>query len=233
MNDLEIVVATQEYIKLHHNDADFSIKSVCMAVGYSRRQLDRLFHKFLQTTLYEYVNAFVLSKSAVKLINTDDNIFDVALDSHFASHEGYTRSFAKRFSVTPDEYRKGPIAIPLYIGHPANHYHILKEGRAMENASICTVIPVNRPKRKLIYLPSKCADGYLSYCEEVGCDWEGLQNSIPEKFDSAAILELPDFLHEEGYSNIASGVEVPLDYSKPLPDGYKTAELSECIMLYF
>ena len=52
MNDLEIVVATQEYIKTHHNDADFSIETICNAIGYSRRQLDRLFHKFLQTTLY-------------------------------------------------------------------------------------------------------------------------------------------------------------------------------------
>ena len=151
MNYLEIVVATQEYIKLHHSDADFGIENICKSVGYSRRQLDRLFHKFLQTTLYEYVNAIVLSKSAEKLINTDDNVLDVALDSHFTSHEGYTRSFANRFSITPDVYRKSPIAIPLYIGHPANHYHILKEGREMENTSICTVIPVSRPKRKLIY----------------------------------------------------------------------------------
>ncbi|MBR3954802.1 MAG: helix-turn-helix transcriptional regulator [Clostridia bacterium] len=233
MNNLEIVVATQEYIKLHHNDADFSIENICKFIGYSRRQLDRLFRKFLQTTLYEYINAIVLSKSAEKLINTDSNVLDVALDSHFTSHEGYTRSFSKRFSVNPDEYRKSPIAIPLYIGHPANHYHILKEGREMESTSICTVIPVSRPKRNLIYLPSKSATGYLSYCEEVGCDWEGLQNSIPEKFDTAAILELPDFLQEDGYSNIASGVEVPLDYTKPLPDGYKIAELPECTMLYF
>ena len=94
MNDLEIVVAAQEYIKLHHNDVDFSIENICNSIGYSRRQLDRLFHKFLQTTLYEYVNAIVLSKSAEKLINTDDNVLDVALDSHFTSHEGYTRSFA-------------------------------------------------------------------------------------------------------------------------------------------
>ena len=50
MNDLEIVVASQKYIKLHHNDIDFSIENICNAIGYSRRQLDRLFHKFLQTT---------------------------------------------------------------------------------------------------------------------------------------------------------------------------------------
>lgn len=103
----------------------------------------------------------------------------------------------------------------------------------MENTSICTVIPVNRPKRKLIYLPSKSANGYLSYCEEVGCDWEGLLNSIPEKFDTAALLDLPEFLQEEGFGETASGVEVPYDYDKPLPEGYTIAELPECIMLYF
>lgn len=103
----------------------------------------------------------------------------------------------------------------------------------MDATTICTVTPVNRPKRKLIYLTSHSATDYLSYCEEIGCDWEGLLNSIPEKFDTAALIDLPDFLHENGISKIASGVEVPLDYEKPLPDGYKIAELPECTMLYF
>ena len=103
----------------------------------------------------------------------------------------------------------------------------------MDTATICTVTPVNRPKRKLIYLTSKSATDYLSYCEEVGCDWEGLLNSIHEKFDTAALIVLPDFLQEDGISKIAAGVEVPVDYDKPLPEGYRVAELPECVMLYF
>ena len=103
----------------------------------------------------------------------------------------------------------------------------------MNNTSICTVTPVNRPKRKLIYLPSKSATDYFSYCEEVGCAWEGLLNSIPEKFDTASLIDLPDFLVDEDISKVAAGVEVPIDYDKPLPGGYKIAELEECIMLYF
>lgn len=233
MNDLEAVVAAQSYIKTHFSDNGFSIERICNSVGYSRRQLDRLFQKYMQITLYEYVNAVVLSKSAEKLLNTDSNVLDVALDSHYNSHEGFTRSFAKRFSVTPAEYRKHRTAIALFTQHPANHYHILKEGQAMKNTSICTVTPVHRPKRKLIYLPSVSATGYFSYCEEVGCGWEGLLNSIPEKFDIAAIADLPEFLRENRYSKVASGVEVPIDYDKPLPEGYKTVELDECIMLYF
>ena len=233
MNDVKAVVLAQEYIKAHHTDMEFSVENVCSAVGYSRRQLDRLFQKHMGITLYEYINAVLLSESAAKLVDSDNTVIDVALDYHYQSHEGYTRSFAKRFSITPSEYRKHKIAIPIFTQHPANHYYILKEGQKMDTTSICTVTPVNRPKRKLIYLTSHSATDYLSYCEEVGCDWEGLLNSIPEKFDTAALIDLPDFLHENGISKIASGVEVPLDYEKPLLDGYKIAELPECTMLYF
>lgn len=97
----------------------------------------------------------------------------------------------------------------------------------------CTVTPVNRQRRRLIYLPSNTATDYISYCKEVGCEWEGLLNRICEKFDTAALIELPYFLQEPGISKIAAGIEVPFYYEKPLPDGYKMAELSECTMLYF
>ena len=233
MNGLDAVVDAQRYIKLHCNDEDFSIESVCTSVGYSRRQLDRLFKKYLQMTLCEYIKSVTLTESAKCLLETNENILEVALKSRFDSHEGFSRSFAKRFGISPEQYRNKQIAIPLFTQYPANHYRNMKEEKVVDNTSICTVTPVFREKRKLIYLPSKSADGYFSFCEEVGCDWEGLLNSVPEKLDTAALLDLPDFLVEEGMSSTACGIEVPIDYDKPLPSSYKTAELPECIMLYF
>lgn len=233
MNDLKTVVMAQEYIKAHHSDDGFCLEAVCKAVGYSRRQLDRFFEKYMKTTLREYIHAVVLSESAERLLSAGGSVLDAAFDSHYQSHEGYTRAFAKRFSITPKEYRKRQIAIPIFTQHPANHYFMMKEGQTMDKAVICTVTPVNRPKRKLIYLTSKTATDYFSYCEEVGCDWEGLLGSITEKMDTAALMELPATLQEKGISKIAAGVEVPLDYEKPLPEGYKVAGLPECVMLYF
>ena len=103
----------------------------------------------------------------------------------------------------------------------------------MELTAICTVTPVKRPQRKLLYLTSKAATDYLSYCEEIGCEWEGLLNSIPEKFDNAALIELPKSLQTHNISRIAAGVEVPLSYEKPLPKNFHVATLPECVMLYF
>ena len=107
------------------------------------------------------------------------------------------------------------------------------KGEKRMETTVCTVTPVSRPKRKLIYLKATSATDYLTYCNEVGCEWEGLLNSICEKFDTAALIELPDFLQKEGESKIAAGVEVPLDYEKPVPDEYRIVELAECTMLYF
>ena len=237
MDNIASVQMIQNYIKEHLADVDFSVDKLCLEVGYSRRQIDRLFKKYFGKTLSDYINAVLLSKGAEALANTNQSVLDIALNHHFQTHEGFTRSFSKRFHLTPNEYRAKGIAIPLFIQYPISHYHILKENEeALKMSSelkLCMITPKERPGRKLIYLPSKNAKGYLSYCEEKGCEWEGLLGSISEKMDLPALIELPDFLVEEGFSKVAAGVEVPLDYDKPIPEGYKVAELEECIMLYF
>lgn len=227
----------QDYIQESTESEDFDPERLYERAGYSRRHADRIFKELTGKTPQEYVTAVRLSKGAAKLASTKDSVLEIALDSSFQSHEGFTRAFRHLFRASPREYRRGATAIPLFIQYPVSHYHTLlnykEEMRMDKNVSLCMVTPEDRPKRKLIYLPSKEAEEYLSYCEEMGCEWEGLLNSIQEKFDTAALMELPDFLVKPGYSKIAAGIEVPLDCQCNLPDGYETAELAECTMLYF
>lgn len=104
----------------------------------------------------------------------------------------------------------------------------------MENNVItCTVTPVERPRRKMLLLYSERAVDYFTFCEEKGCEWEGLLNSIPAKMDTAALVELPPFLQKEGKSAVAAGVELPIDWNGQTPEGYELAELPPCVMLYF
>lgn len=237
MREIETVQKIQDYIRIHHKDANFNINDICSKIGYSRRQVDRIFKKYLNKTLQEYVSAVCLTDSANELLNTKKTILEVALNSHYKTHEGFSRSFYKKFHINPSVYREKKIAIPLFIQYPISHYYTLlkhKEELIMsDNLNLCMITAKERKKRKLIYLPSRHAQDYLSYCEEAGCDWEGLLNSIPEKLEKAALLELPDKLVESGLSKIAAGIEVPLEYNKEIPKTYKTAELPECTMLYF
>lgn len=82
------------------------------------------------------VKAVVLAQEYIKSHHAD---LEFSVERIYQSHEGYTRSFVKRFSITPSEYRKRKIAIPIFTQHPANHYYILKEGQTMDTTSICTV----------------------------------------------------------------------------------------------
>ncbi len=237
MKEIEAVLKMQNYIRAHYKDGDFHADNVCSTVGYSKRQANRFFKKYFHKTLQEYINAVCLTESANELLNTKKPILEVALNSHFQSHEGFLRSFYKRFHITPSVYRDKKVAVPLFTPHPISHYGTLlkhKEELSMSNEwNFCTVTVKERKRRKLIYLPSHTAQDYFSYCEEVGCEWEGLLNSIVEKMEPAALLELPDRFVEHGFSKIAAGVEVPLNYDKELPEQYKIVELPECIMLYF
>lgn len=234
---IKAVQKMQDYIRLHFEEENFSADDVCAYAGYSRRHADRLFKEYLDMTMQEYIKAVCLTQGADALLNTKQPVIEVALNSHFESHEGFTRSFSRKFHLTPSEYREKKLPIPLFVQYPITHYYALlkhKEEPIMSNESnLCMITAVKREKRKLIYLPSKNAQDYFSYCEEMGCEWEGLLNSIQEKIEPAALIELPDFLVEDGYSKVAAGIEVPLDLDKPLPEQYKVAELEACTMLYF
>ena len=106
----------------------------------------------------------------------------------------------------------------------------------MQNEKVSKTVNVSvveRPARKLIFLRIPTATDYFAACEEVGCEWEGFYNSIPEKLDTAAGGRLPASLVKPGTGGHGFFVEVPLDYGKPLADGYEIAELPPCTYLYF
>jgi len=227
----------QKYI-LENIDDDITLEDLSVAAGYSKFHAARIFKEASEMTPFEYIRAIRLTRAAEILRDTDAKITDVALDSGFDSHDGFTRAFSSRFNVTPNKYRREAAAIGWFVPYDVEAYYSMKEGLEMEKGKISrvvTVTAVERPARKLILLRAKnTLDGdYLEFCEEMGCDWEGLLNSVPEKFDSSALLTLPSRFVKNGTSNTAAGVEVPADYCKPIPGGYDIIDLPPCTMLYF
>lgn len=233
--NVEAVQQMQDYIKSHINDDELSFDEMYANTCYSIRHCDRIFKRYTGKTPKEYAKYQRLSNSSKELLNSQKNVIDVALDCDFDSPEGYTKAFKSTFSVTPSKYRESPVAIPLFVEYPVKNYFALKnfkEEKSM-NHQVCTVTPVEKPRRKVVLLYSKHAEDYMSFCDEKGCEWEGTFNSIPEKLCTAAFVELPHSLRKEGYSAFAAGVEVPDNYNKPLPEGCEIATLEPCTMLFF
>jgi AraC-like DNA-binding protein len=235
---VEVVQNMQDFIKEHIFDEDFDKEAVYIIAGYSPRQCERLFHKLKGMSISEYIRAIRLTESSFCLLgNERKTVLEIALDSRFKSHEGYTKAFSKKFGITPDAYRKAPLAIPLFIQYPVRAYYSYlyqRENLKMnKELMLCMISVVDKPKRMLLLLRSLKAHDYWSFCEEMGCDWEGLFNSIPEKIDIAAILELPKCLQKSGFSRIAAGVELPINYTGKIPVNCELVELTEGKMLYF
>jgi len=218
---------------------DVTLDDMSAAAGYSKYHAVRMFKEVTGKTPFEYVRALRLTEAAEKLRDTDGKVIEVALQSGFDSHDGFTRAFARQFDITPRRYSLEKPPVRYFVHYPAaSYYNLLNGVKTMLNEKVSktvTVTPVERPARKLILLRAKAAANgdYFAFCEEMGCEWEGLLNSIPEKIGAAALLTLPKNLVAPGTSDTAAGTEVPADYGKPLPDGYDVVDLPPCTMLLF
>ncbi len=232
---IELVDSMQKYLIAHAEDENFTLEEFYSEFGYSRRQADRVFSAVTKMTPNSFLTRLRMTKSASLIAKGKKDILDVALLTH-DTHEGYTRAFVKLFHALPSEYKKGNKFIPLFVPYSPLTFQKYLKGELKMNETktcLCMIAPVEKPKRKLVYIPAKSANDYWSFCEEVGCDWEGLLNSIPSKMCTAAILTLPPALILEGYGSVAAGVEVPADFEGIVPENAFICELPPCTMLEF
>ena len=92
---------------------------------------------------------------------------------------------------------------------------------------------VEKPERKVLIKRGKEATEYFKYCEEVGCDIWGLLCSIKPISAEPVCLWLPAKYIKPGTSEYVQGVEVTMDYSGDIPEGFDVIELPKCKYIMF
>lgn len=238
--DQEKVIAVQkmqDYIEAHLC-ARITLKDLAKVGNYSPFYCIKIFGELTGKTPFEYIRALRLSKAALQLRDEEVKVLDTALDFMFDSHEGFTRAFSKEFGITPYRYKKSPPPIKLFIP-----FSILSQCRYFQRgdknmeqkAETKTVFVqiIERPQRKLILKRGKEATEYFKYCEEVGCDIWGILCSVKEALYEPIGAWLPERLIVPGTSRYVQGVEVPLEYSGAVPEGFDLTELEPCHMMVF
>ena len=97
---------------------------------------------------------------------------------------------------------------------------------------------LDRPARKLILKRSR-ADHYMDYVKEIGCGeknnsaaWDVLENVRDAMFEPVG-LWLPASLQTENTGSYAHGVEIPITYTWPIPDGFEEITLPPCKYIVF
>lgn len=226
----------QEYIDMNIL-RKITLKELAVAAGYSPWHAARLFKEITGKTPFEYIRALRLTKAALMLRDNNIKIIDVALDFVFDSHEGFTRAFSKEFGIPPSKYSHYTPPIKLFMPQKVfDTYQVFHKGeKSMRKNDTKTVFVqvIERPTRKVLLRRGKKADEYFAYCEEVGCDVWSVLSSVKEAMYEPIGMWLPTHLINKGTSQYVQGVEVPLDYSNDIPDGYELIELPPCKLMVF
>ena len=220
----------QDYISGHINE-EIDIAELAKAASFSPWYARKIFIKHLGMTPAVYIRRLKLSKSALRLRDEDCQILDVAMDMGFGSVDGYQRAFRREFGVNPKEYSTSPV--PIWLFTPS---FIMENERKVSNMSDTRNVfiqVVEKPARKVIIKRGVKATEYWSYCKEVGCDVWGLLTSIKSISGEPVCLWLPEHLRKPVTNEYVQGVEVELDYSGSVPEGFEVIDLPASTYLLF
>lgn len=227
----------QSYIEAHI-DAPITLRDLAKTAGYSPWHSARIFGEITGKTPFAYIRALRLSRAALLLRDGRERVSDVAFDFIFDSHEGFTRAFTRAFGMTPKFYSAKTPPIALFMPNDARGAYRWKYGgengmEKKEKPETVFVQVVERSARRAVVKRGVKAEDYFEFCEEAGCDVWGVLCSVKEALYEPVGMWLPEKLIREGTSLYIQGVEVPLDYDKPLPEGYEIMELPPCKLMVF
>ena len=229
-HQLQAVRLMQDYIRSHINE-DISIDTIAKEISYSESYARKIFIKHLGMTPAVYIRRLKLSKSALKLRDEHCQILDLAMKMGFGSADGYQRAFRREFGCNPREYSNSPVPIWLFTPYLLEN----KERKAtiMKETRNIFIQVIEKPARKVIIKRGIKATEYWTYCQEVGCDVWGLLSSIKSISGEPVCLWLPEHLRNPIENVYVQGVEVELDYSGIIPEGFEIIELPASTYLLF
>ncbi len=95
-------------LKYIHNNVEKNLKveDVLKQVPLSRRSLEKRFHKVTGYPVYEYIFNLRIERFTKKLLETDDSIFEIAMDLGLNDSKNISRQFRQVMGCTPTEYRR-------------------------------------------------------------------------------------------------------------------------------
>jgi AraC-like DNA-binding protein len=103
--DTRLILEIREYLD-ENLYCDHSIQSLCRQFAINREKLQTGFHDLVHTTVHAYIVGQRLERAAQRLLETDDSIKAIALDSGYKKQRSFNKTFKSIYNVTPASYRR-------------------------------------------------------------------------------------------------------------------------------
>ena len=95
------------------DDHDATGADLAARVHLSRFHLDRIVSAAAGEAPGSFRRRVLLERAAYRLLTTDRNVLDLAIDAGYSSNEAFTRAFAKAYGLAPARWRRTPTRIQL------------------------------------------------------------------------------------------------------------------------
>lgn len=102
----------------HSLDKPLTLELIASACFVSQFQLARAFVTRTGWSVMQYVRARRLTEAAKRLVEGQDNILQLALQSGYSSHEAFSRAFADHFQHSPKSIRNQADLSMLELNEP-------------------------------------------------------------------------------------------------------------------
>lgn len=85
---------------------EHSIQTLCRQFTINREKLQAGFHELVNSTVHAYIVRQRIDRAAQRLLETDDSIKAVALDSGYKKQRSFNKTFKAIYNLTPASYRR-------------------------------------------------------------------------------------------------------------------------------
>ena len=103
--DAQLIADIKEYLD-DHLYQEHPIADLCRRFSINREKLQVGFHELTQSTVHAYIIHQRIEKAATRLIETEDSIKAIAMDSGYKKQRSFNKTFKSIFRLTPATYRK-------------------------------------------------------------------------------------------------------------------------------
>ena len=92
------------YIEEHY-DSDLSLEDIAKSIHVCRSECSKLFKRFMNIPLFEFITQYRIEKSVEYLINTNYSIMEIASLTGFNDSNYFSKVFKKQKGCSPSQYR--------------------------------------------------------------------------------------------------------------------------------
>lgn len=100
----ERIVRLVKYIEEHY-DQEITVHELAQLCGFSDSHFMKFFKKYMGESCVKYINQYRLRMAEERLLETDDPILTIALDTGFSNASYFNHVFRGKYRMTPKEFR--------------------------------------------------------------------------------------------------------------------------------